>query len=72
MTYRFAYRLGPKEPEIRSISVDAPSQLVAFDRVDTQLRLKYPHYQIEKIEEFPIFDSDPEELYRTTEKRGAP
>ena len=72
MTYRFAYRLGPKEPEIRSISVDAPSQLVAIERVDAQLRLKYPHDQIEKIEEFPIFDSGPEELYGTTEKRGAP
>jgi len=72
MTYRFAYRLGPKEPEIRFISVDAPNQLIAFERAKAQLRLKYPHYQIEKIEEFSIFDSDPEELYRSTEKRGAP
>ena len=72
MTYRFAYRLGPKEPEIRSISVDAPSQLVAFAAVNTELRLRYPNYQIENIEEFPISDSDPEKLYGTTEKRGAP
>ena len=71
MTYRFAYRLGSKEPEIRSISVDAPSQVVAFDREDAQLRLNYPHYQIENIEELPIFDSDPGELYWSTEKRGA-
>lgn len=69
-TYKFVYRLGPAESGLKEIQIAAPSMLVAFSRIDEQLRLRYPHYELHSAHELPsIFSSDPEEMYRDVEAR---
>ena len=69
-TYRFTYRLGPKESGLKEIQISAPSMIVAFDKADEQLKLRYPHYELHSVHEQPsIFSSDPEEIYREVEAR---
>jgi len=69
-TYRFVYRLGPKEHGLKEIQISAPSMIVAFDKINEQLRLKYPHYELHSVHEAPsLFSTDPEEMYREVEVR---